>query len=79
LLIPAGETPESAPEAFLRVGFPAFLGVFTARGAYCDFLRGEGQQGKALAEGQAPWEALAEEVDKLELQRGRARRWRFMR
>jgi hypothetical protein len=75
--VAAGETPAGAPAAFLKIEFPAFLAGFTARGAYCDFMRGEGQQGKALAEALMPWDFLYDELDKLELQRARVRRWRY--
>ena len=56
---------------------PAFLGPFAVHGAYTTWLRGEGQQGKALQESALPWDWLYDEVDKIERQQSQTRRWRF--
>jgi len=58
---------------------PAFLCAFTTHGAYTTWLRGEGQQGKAIAEAAEPWQWLYDEIDKIERQQSQNRRWRFRR
>jgi len=58
---------------------PAFLVPFAAHGAYQTWLRGEGQQGKAIQETGLPWDWLYDEIDKIERQQSQTRRWRFFR
>jgi hypothetical protein len=57
---------------------PDFLADFTAHGVYLDWLRGEGQQGKASIEKRDPWDWLYDEIDALERTHC-TRRWRVLK
>jgi hypothetical protein len=77
--VAAGETPATHPEKFEVIPVPGFLADFAAHGAYTDWLRGEGQQGKALAEARDPWDWLYDELDEIEGRQGQVRRWRVIK
>jgi len=72
---PCPNIADDAPDAPI----PAFLVPFAVHGAYTTWLRGEGQQGKAVTETGLPWDWLYDEIDKIERQQSQGRHWRFQR
>lgn len=54
----AGQNPETNPEKWTRVEFPALFRPYVVNGAYADWLRGDSQTDKAMVEDQAAEQLL---------------------